>query len=123
MQDFSPLVPDLLTPGQFFDRHRNADTPVKRLLFAILDISVRDAIGAGQWGRRYKRDALAWVDDADDAGIFSFRSICDALAIDPTQLRARLRSGSVKKPPRRTEGRAAHRDKISRALHSHARMR
>jgi len=115
----SLFVPDVLTPSQFADLRRSAngdDAPIKRLMLGLLEISLRDALGARRTKlpsrrrtfvrppstracERVKRaqgasaqaaDALAWVFDDGGDGPFAFRSVCEVLEIDPGRLRERL---------------------------------
>ena len=80
-------IPDTLLPEQYFDRlaPRVCDTPEKRLMFAVL----LDAVV--QLQRRHSpaaTDAEIWIrgeEDRDDAP-FSFRNVCEALALDPSYL-------------------------------------
>ncbi len=120
MIDDSPLLsPDMLLPSQFADLRRSAngkDAPIKSLLLAILEISLRDATGVRSTkgrGRRRKykstasqrehaamkqsgrasalrRDARAWL-FGDGDGPFSFRTCCETLEIDCERLRERFR--------------------------------
>jgi len=126
MIDDSPLLsPDTLLPSQFADLHRSAsgkDAPIKSLLLAILEISLRDATGQHSTkgrGRRRKykstasqreraamkqsgrasalrRDARAWI-FGDGDGPFSFRSCCETLEIDGEKLRERIRGRTAEK--------------------------
>jgi hypothetical protein len=87
-------------------------------MLALLEISLRDATGArraklppqrrrtfvrppstracervkrAQGARALQREALDWIFDESADGLpFAFRSVCEALEIDPEYLRARL---------------------------------
>jgi hypothetical protein len=85
--------PGTLLPSQW---HRNvvADSshaPEKRLLLAILEEAVatlqRYVLDDGRRGRRLYREAEKWVLSDDLSWPCTFRSICDALGIDPVYLR------------------------------------
>ena len=80
-------VPDTLLPEQYFDRlaPRACDTPEKRLMFAVLLDAV---IQLQRRNSTAATDAEIWIrgeDDRDDAP-FSFRNVCEALALDPSYL-------------------------------------
>jgi hypothetical protein len=110
---FLPFRADYLTPQQFADMRRSAcgdDAPIRALMFAILELGLRDALGARQLKYRYRssrrkrkndahrsrrasaraESALAWIDDRDADGVFSFQNICDVLEIDADRLRGRI---------------------------------
>ncbi len=116
MEDGASLFsPDYVRPSQWRDLHRSANgdaAPIKRLMFAILEVSLRDLTGVGKVSvrRRTRRapgvlareatlrssraqvraaDARAWIFDDDD-GPFAFQNVCDVLGIDSARLRARL---------------------------------
>ncbi len=120
MEDGGPLfAPDYLRPSQWRDLHRGEngnDAPIKRLMLAILEVSLRDATGERCQAKvrrrrtrspriRARADALrssrareradearAWMFATGDGGPFAFVSVCDALGIDAERLRARVRS-------------------------------
>jgi len=97
--------PDFLTPRQWQDFHRNGDDPVKNLLRALLELSLRDATGVRRQGssvrrarrsplllaregakrskqvRRDAREARLWIFDDGSDGPFSFVNVCEALGI------------------------------------------
>jgi hypothetical protein len=112
------LAPEVLTTSQWRDLHRTANgqnAGIKRLMLALIEISLRDATGARKPQRghpamaRYemkraamkqsslakalRRDARAWLFDRDADGPFSFVTVCDVLGIDGEELRARLAGG------------------------------
>ncbi len=126
------IANDAILPSQWCDAHRAGGDPIKNLMFAILELSLRDATGVAspmsgrkrrkkykstafqreraamkQSGRAsaLRRDARAWIfGDAD--GPFNFRTCCETLEIDGEKLRERIRGRSAeKRPPLR----AAHR--------------
>jgi hypothetical protein len=79
-------IPDTLLPDQYFDRlaARACDTPEKRLMFAVLldaviQLQRRNSTGA--------TEAEIWIrgEEGDDAP-FSFRNVCEALALDAAYL-------------------------------------
>lgn len=106
------LAPDAFMPSQFADLHRSANgpnAPIKNLMLAILEISLRDSTGirsargsgrpatTPRWqaqrlrlARERRRDARAWI-FCDGDGVFSFASVCDVLGVDSEALRARVR--------------------------------
>lgn len=120
----SLFVPDYLRPSQWRDLHRGEngnDASVKRLMLALLEISLEDAVGARRpakrrrWNalrsprararakaRRSSRararaaDARTWI-FGDGDGPFSFRTCCETLEIDGEKLRERIRGRSAEK--------------------------
>ena len=129
MEDGGSLfVPDFLTPSQWCDLHRSVngdDAPIKRLMLALLEISLRDATGArraklppqrrrtfvrppstracerverAKGARALRREAIDWIFDESADGLpFSFASVCDTLDIDVEALRERVRGRSADK--------------------------
>jgi hypothetical protein len=92
----SVFVPDLLTPGQYFDSNRpdSSDVPLKRLMMAVL----QDAIRCFQKGshaksgakQRYLHEVHEWVFGQNGEGPFAFPSVCEILGIAPQYLRKGL---------------------------------
>jgi len=92
----SVFVPDILTPGQYFDSNRadSSDIPLKRLMMAVL----QDAIRCFQKGAQAKsgskqrslREVQEWVFGENGEGPFAFQSVCEALEIAPKYLRRGL---------------------------------
>jgi len=79
------FVPEALLPEQYFDRWaaRAAQSPEKRLMFAVLLDAVIQLQGRNE---KDAAEAEAWIrDDAEDSP-FAFRTICDALGIEPGYL-------------------------------------
>ena len=76
--------------------HGGRVTPERRLLIAILADAVdcyQKNLGArSARGRRLCRDAEQWMLSDDQAWVFSFRNICDALGVDAEAMRARARA-------------------------------
>ena len=120
MEDGGSLFsPDFLTPSQWHDIHRAAPDGIKRLMLALLEVSLRDATGQHSTksrGRRRKykstasqreralakhsqrasalrRDARTWI-FGDGDGPFSFTTCCETLEIDGAKLRERIRGRS-----------------------------
>ncbi len=120
----SLFSPDYLRPSQFRDLlYRSAngdDAPIRRLMLAILEVSLRDATGVAksrtkrlkgnpsaelwQWRRvaasknqRHAAEALDWIFDDGAEGVFSFVNVCDVLGIDSGRLRARVRARLAEK--------------------------
>ena len=114
----SLFAPDVLTPSQWRDTHTSGDDPIKRLLFALLKLSLEDAAGArrpAKWRRwnalrepraiaravarrsqrakALRREAIDWIFDESADGLpFAFVSVCETLGIDAERLRARERT-------------------------------
>ena len=88
------MVPDILTPVQYYDgmRRDNPETQaIKRLMFAVLADAVRcfqtyaDAPSRAE--HRMFGEAERWILDRDSDGPFTFQAICEALGIEPDRLR------------------------------------
>jgi hypothetical protein len=118
VEESALITPDYLRPSQWRDAHRSTagdDAPIKRLMLAILEISLRDATGArdstkanrkfrlspsaraqadaqrSSRARTHAIDALNWIADDGGEGPFTFENVCDVPGIDAERLRARLR--------------------------------
>ena len=94
MRTASSEVPDTLLPVQFFDRTAAAETPEKRLIFAVL----LDAILQLRRGdEAVAADAERWIRDEIADVPISFSLACDVLGLEPENLARGLlswRSGS-----------------------------
>jgi hypothetical protein len=89
--------PDILAAAQFFGnfRRKTLIEPERRLTVAILEDAIncfQDNVSA-ESGKAKKlfEDAHEWFVAEDSNWIFSFRNVCELLAIDPDYLRAGLR--------------------------------
>ena len=97
------VVPDVLTPGQYYDGMR-ADNgcarPIKRLMLAVLEDAVRCYLTyANSRSRAQHRlfvEAEVWLMDRKADGAFAFETICETLGIDPNCLREGLRQWHLK---------------------------
>ncbi len=92
------MIPDVLTPGQYYDGIRADDScarPIKRLMQAVLEDAMRCyqtcASSRSRAQRRLFVDAEAWLMDRKADGPFAFETVCEALGIDPSCLREGLR--------------------------------
>jgi hypothetical protein len=92
------MIPDVLTPGQYYDSIRADDAsvrPVKRLMLALLEDAMRCyqtyANSRSRAHRRLFIEAEAWLMDRRADGVFSFTTVCETLGIDPTCLCEGLR--------------------------------
>jgi len=121
----SLFSPDFLTPSQWHDLRRAGPDGIRRLMFAIVEISLRDATGVqSQMSGRKRRwnaltsprararadaqrssrareraaDARAWIFNESADGPFSFRTCCETLEIDGEKVRARVRERQAAKP-------------------------
>jgi hypothetical protein len=92
------FIPDILTPGQYYDclRGDNAPArPIKRLMLAVLVDAIRcyqtyvNSHSRAQ--RRMFVEAEAWLMDSKADGPFAFETVCATLDIDPSCLRQGLR--------------------------------
>ena len=90
---FENLTPETVMPEQFADLCRsNARDGYSRLWLAVLEDALRVISGhfSGNTSRRIVMEqAWAWIEDeAKHPGSFNF--VCEALGIDPENLRAKL---------------------------------
>ena len=92
------VIPDALTPGQYYDGIRSDDAsarPIKRLMLAVLEDAMRcyqayaGARSCAQ--RRLFVEAEAWFMDRKADGAFAFETVCETLGIEPSCLRQGLR--------------------------------
>jgi hypothetical protein len=109
--DVQSLVqPDIFLPSQFVDRHRPHRSSLQRLCYALLDLTLHDlklrfnrrpgkpavlngGLGNEQLVARKShnfKDALRWVRDTGADDLFSFRSVCEILAIEPDRFRSAI---------------------------------
>src|ERR1700761_248603 len=93
----SLFVPDVLTPGQYYDSRRedSAIAPVKRLMMAVLEEALRSfqnnsEAKSGPRRRLFLEDEQ-WLCGDESDGPFSFATVCETLGIEPAFLRAGLR--------------------------------
>jgi hypothetical protein len=100
------FVPDILTPGQYYDPNRrdSSNVPLKRLMMAVLQDAIRCLqIGTHAKSRakqRYLYEVQEWVFGENGEGPFAFQSVCEILEIAPHY----LRRGLAKWLRRRAEG-------------------
>jgi hypothetical protein len=80
-------------PAQIPNRRNRATAlePLRRLMVAVLVDAIRcvqTRFSARQPVRRQEyTDARSWIFSGDDRAVFSFKTICDALEIDPNAIR------------------------------------
>jgi hypothetical protein len=97
------VIPDVLTPGQYYDRVHREDREtraVKRLMLAVLSDAVRCFLAYADARNPAERlrfaEAQAWILDNKAEGPFAFVTICESLGIEPNCLRNGIRqSGSL----------------------------
>jgi hypothetical protein len=93
----SILVPDVITPEQFYDSRRDdsAIAPVKRLMMAVLEDALRcfqnNANAKSGPRKRLFAEAEQWLCEETGDSPFSFDTVCDTLGIEPEFLRGGLR--------------------------------
>jgi transposase-like protein len=93
----SILVPDFITPEQFYDsRHDDsAIAPVKRLMMAVLEDALRcyqnNSNAKSGPRKRLFTEAEKWLCGETGEGPFSFETVCETLGIEPSFLRGGLR--------------------------------
>ena len=93
LQIFSLFEPDTIAEFQYFRVFRAKEhfLPEEKLMFAVLDDAV-DSLqkyhrGKSRRGRTLYKEALDWVLNKENEGIFAFENICDTLEIDSKYLR------------------------------------
>jgi hypothetical protein len=91
------FIPDILTPGQYYDgvRADNACArPIKRLMLAVLADAIRCyqsyANPRSRAPRRLFAEAEAWLMDSKADGPFAYETVCETLDVDPSCLREGL---------------------------------
>jgi len=97
------FIPDVLTPGQYYDGMR-ADNgcarSIKRLMLAVLEDAVRCYLTYANSRSRAQRrlfvEAEGWLMDHKADGAFAFDTVCETLGIDPNCLREGLRQWRLK---------------------------
>jgi hypothetical protein len=116
------MIPDILTPGQYYDGVRADDAcfrPIKRLMLAVLEDAMRcyQAYAKSRNGahRRLFVEAEAWLMDRRADGAFSCPTICDTLGIDPACLREGLRRWRLQLLDGMSPRRLARRSPVTRA--------
>lgn len=96
-----PYEPDILASQQYLKNNRRAKSgePEKALMFAVLAEAVetyqRFAFAESARGQALFREVKAWFWREEADGIFSFRSICEVLGLDPAYLRRGLMQWTV----------------------------
>jgi len=92
------MIPDALTPGQYYDGIRADDScarPIKRLMLAVLEDAMRCyqtyTNSRSRAQRRMFVEAEAWLMDRKAEGPFAFETVCETLGINPSCLRDGLR--------------------------------
>ena len=116
------MIPDVLTPEQYYDGVRADDAcvrPVKRLMLAVLEDAMRCyqfyANSRNGANRRLFIQAEAWLMDREADGVFSFQNICDTLGIEPACLREGLRRWRLQLLDGMNPRRLARRSPVTRA--------
>ena len=96
------IVPEVMTPEQFYSGARADDLPIrpiKRLMLAVLEDAMRCYQTCGNARSRLRRrlfaEAEAWILDRRAEGPFAFETICQTLGIEPDCLRKGLRHWRV----------------------------
>ena len=92
------VIPDVLTPGQYYDRVHRDDhetRAVKRLMLAVLSDAVRCFLAYADAqdpaGRLRFAEAQGWILDHKAEGPFAFVTICESLGIEPNCMRNGIR--------------------------------
>jgi hypothetical protein len=115
------MIPDALTPGQFYDGMRADDAcvrPIKRLMLAVLEDAMRCyqtyASSRSPAQRRLFVEAEAWLMDRRADGAFASETVCETLGIDPSYLREGLRRWRVRQLDGLNPRRLARRSPVTR---------
>jgi hypothetical protein len=88
------MIPEVLTPAQYFEGARarppEADA-ARRLMLAVLEDALRSfqryAERPNSQNRRALAQAESWILDRRAEGPFAFQDICEALGVQPDNLR------------------------------------
>jgi hypothetical protein len=115
------MIPDVLTPGQYYDGVRADDAcarPIKRLMLAVLEDAMRCYQSCADSHNRAQRrlfiEAEAWLMDRKADGPFSFESVCETLGIEPSCLREGLRRWRLQQLDGNNPRRLARRSPVTR---------
>lgn len=109
----SLIIPDILTPEQFYEGDRSATCirPVKRLMFAVLADALQcfqtNADARTGKGRALFAEVEVWLWDSKAEGPFAFEIICETLGIDPNFLRSGLHEWRLRQSDGRKDQRIA----------------
>lgn len=116
------MIPDVLTPGQYYDGIRADDAsvrPIKRLMLAVLEDAMRCyqtyANSRSSAHRRLFVEAEGWLMDRRADGVFSFATVCETLGINPACLRDGLRRWRLQLLGGLNPRRLARRSPVTRA--------
>jgi hypothetical protein len=115
------MIPDALTPGQYYDGMRADDSlgrPIKRLMLAVLEDAMRCyqnyTSSRSRAQRRLFVEAEAWLMDRKADGAFAFETVCENLGIDPSCLREGLRRWRAQQLDGKNPFRLARRSPVTR---------
>jgi hypothetical protein len=115
------MIPDGLTPGQYYDGIRADDSsarPIKRLMLAVLEDAMRCYQCFGNSRTRAQRrlfvEAEGWLMDRKADGPFAFATVCETLGIDPSCLREGLRRWRLQELDGLNPTRLARRSPVTR---------
>lgn len=93
--DRSPFAPAAVLPEQFCDPHSGVHSGIRALMLAILEDALcclqTQSTARSRRTQRLAREAEEWILSDDHRWPFSFVNICDALGLEPTSLRRRLK--------------------------------
>jgi hypothetical protein len=115
------MIPDALTPGQYYDGMRADDSsarPIKRLMLAVLEDAMRCyqtcANSRSRAQRRLFVEAEGWLMDRRGDGPFAFDTVCEALGINASCLREGLRKWRLQQLDGLNPRRLARRSPVTR---------
>jgi hypothetical protein len=115
------MIPDALTPGQFYDGMRADDVcvrAIKRLMLAVLEDAMRCyqsyAASRSSAHRRLFVESEGWLMDRRSDSAFSFVTVCETLGIDPGCLREGLRRWRMQQLDGLNPRRLARRSPVTR---------
>jgi|SRR5215470_5163103 len=103
--------PETVLPLQFFPSAASASMPgEKRLMVAVLGDAIDTYLKHGRSqsfrARGLFAEAAEWIESRDTTWPFSFERICEALDLDPTQVRRLIRARAADATPRKAWHRA-----------------
>ncbi len=86
------LANDIVLPAQYWADGSDPRTePEKRLMVAVLEEAVATLVNTSgdpsTAARQLAIEARHWIESDDRSGPFSFGTICDVLALDPSSVR------------------------------------
>lgn len=102
------LVEEYINPEESYAlTHQHDLIPERQLMLSILEDALKQYLGKKRYGRvsndTLKSEAAMWFDDPDDTRLYSFRSVCWHLSIDPEYVLRGLKNNTRAKVVRMAE--------------------